>query len=74
MKRTLVALVALLTMAAFAGGVMAQAPAKTVDKPAAAATGKSAGSAAEKPKAEAPKAEKKPSEQKSASAPAEKKN
>ncbi len=60
MKRVLVLVVALLTMVAFAGGVMAQAPAKT-EKPAAAAPEKAAPApapkaAAEKPKTEKPKA------------------
>jgi branched-subunit amino acid aminotransferase/4-amino-4-deoxychorismate lyase len=60
MKRVLVLVVALLTMLAFASGVMAQAPAKT-EKPAATAPEKAAPApapkaAAEKPKAEKPKA------------------
>ena len=58
MKRMLIIMVALLAMVAFAGGVMAQAPAKT-DKPAAPAPEKAA-PAPEKPKpaAEKPKAPK----------------
>jgi hypothetical protein len=60
MKRILILMVALLTLVAFAGGVMAQAPAKT-EKPAAAAPEKAAPApapkaAAEKPKTEKPKA------------------
>ena len=56
MKRVLILMVALLTMVAFAGGVMAQAPAKT-EKPAAPAPEKAAPKpAAEKPKAAKPKA------------------
>ena len=56
MKRMLIIMVALLAMVAFAGGVMAQAPAKT-EKPAAPAPEKAA-PAPEKPKpaAEKPKA------------------
>ena len=53
MKKALVVMVALLTMVAFAGGVMAQAPAKT-EKPAAPAPEKAA--PAPKPAAEKPKA------------------
>jgi Cu/Ag efflux protein CusF len=53
MKRILILMVALLTMVAFAGGVMAQAPAKT-EKPAAPAPEKAA--PAPKPAAEKPKA------------------
>ncbi len=49
MKRILILMVALLTIVAFAGGVMAQAPAKT-EKPAATAPEKAA-PAPEKPKA-----------------------
>jgi hypothetical protein len=49
MKRILILMVALLTLVAFAGGVMAQAPAKT-EKPAAPAPEKAA-PAPEKPKA-----------------------
>jgi len=52
MKKALVVMVALLTMVAFAGGVMAQAPAKT-EKPAAPAPEKAA--PAPKPAAEQPK-------------------
>jgi len=57
MKRILILVVALLTMVAFAGGVMAQAPAKT-EKPAAPAPEKAAPAAAPAPKpaAEQPKA------------------
>jgi methionine-rich copper-binding protein CopC len=61
MKRTLVVMVALLAMVAFASGVMAQAPVKT-EKPAAPAVEKAAPApaqpkpAAEKPKTEKPKA------------------
>jgi|MudIll2142460700_1097286.scaffolds.fasta_scaffold1049384_1 flagellar basal body L-ring protein FlgH len=58
MKRILILMVALLTLVAFAGGVMAQAPAKT-EKPAAPAPEKAAPAPApEKPKpaAEKPKA------------------
>jgi hypothetical protein len=55
MKRILILMVALLTLVAFAGGVMAQAPAKT-EKPAAPAPEKAAPApAAEKPKAAAEK-------------------
>ena len=53
MKKALVVMVALLTMVAFAGGVMAQAPAKT-EKPAAPPPEKAA--PAPKPAAEQPKA------------------
>jgi multidrug efflux pump subunit AcrA (membrane-fusion protein) len=53
MKRILILVVALLTMVAFAGGVMAQAPAKT-EKPAAPPPEKAA--PAPKPAAEQPKA------------------
>jgi Cu/Ag efflux protein CusF len=52
MKRILILMVALLTLVAFAGGVMAQAPAKT-EKPAAPAPEKAA--PAPKPAAEKPK-------------------
>jgi len=58
MKRTLVVMVALLAMVAFASGVMAQAPAKT-EKPAAVAPApapEKAKPAAEKPKTSKPKA------------------
>ena len=48
MKRILILMVALLTIVAFAGGVMAQAPAKT-DKPAAPAPEKAAPAPAPKP-------------------------
>lgn len=51
MKNILVVFVALLTLVAFGSVVMAQAPVKPADKPAA--------PAAEKPKAESPKTEKK---------------
>jgi hypothetical protein len=54
MKRILILMVALLTMVAFAGGVMAQAPAKT-EKPAAPAPEKAAPAAAPAPAAEKPK-------------------
>jgi hypothetical protein len=60
MKRILILMVALLTMVAFVGGVMAQTPAKT-EKPAAPAPEKAAPApekpkpAAEKPKAKPPK-------------------
>ena len=61
MKRFIVLMVALLAMVAFAGMVLAQAPAKT-EKPAAPATGpaseKVAPAKAEKAKAEKPKAAK----------------
>jgi len=57
MKRVLVLVVALLTMLAFASGVMAQAPAKT-EKPASTAPEKAAPAPAPKPAAEKPKAEK----------------
>ena len=57
MKKALVVMVALLTMVAFAGGVMAQAPAKT-EKPASTAPEKAAPAPAPKPAAEKPKAEK----------------
>lgn len=56
MKKNLIVLVALLTMVAFASGVMAQTPAKPA---APTATNKPAAPAAEKPKAEESKAEKK---------------
>jgi len=60
MKKNLIALVALLTMVVFAGGAMAQTPAKPAEKPVTqAATDKSATPPAEKPKVEkkeAPKA------------------
>jgi sRNA-binding protein len=55
MKRILILMVALLTLVAFAGGVMAQAPAKT-EKPAAPAPEKAAPASAPKPAAEQPKA------------------
>jgi hypothetical protein len=55
MKRILILMVALLTLVAFAGGVMAQAPAKT-EKPAAPAPEKAAPAPAPKPAAEQPKA------------------
>jgi hypothetical protein len=55
MKRILILMVALLTIVAFAGGVMAQAPAKT-EKPAAPAPEKAAPAPAPKPAAEKPKA------------------
>ncbi len=55
MKRILILMVALLTLVAFAGGVMAQAPAKT-EKPAAPAPEKAAPAPAPKPAAEKPKA------------------
>lgn len=55
MKRILILTVALLTLVAFAGGVMAQAPAKT-EKPAAPAPEKAAPAPAPKPAAEKPKA------------------
>ncbi len=54
MKRILILMVALLTIVAFAGGVMAQAPAKT-EKPAAPAPEKAAPAPAPKPAAEKPK-------------------
>jgi Cu/Ag efflux protein CusF len=55
MKKALVVMVALLTMVAFAGGVMAQAPAKT-EKPAApAAPAPEKAAPAPKPAAEQPK-------------------
>jgi sRNA-binding protein len=54
MKRILILTVALLTLVAFAGGVMAQAPAKT-EKPAAAAPEKAAPAPASKPAPEKPK-------------------
>lgn len=57
MKRILILMVALLTMVAFAGGVMAQAPAKT-EKPAAPAPEKAAPAAAPAPEKPKPAAEK----------------
>ncbi len=57
MKNILVVFVALLTLVAFGGVVMAQAPAKPADKPAASATAdKPTAPSAEKQKAETPKA------------------
>lgn len=74
MKKILVALVTLLTLVAFGSAVMAQAPVKPADKPAApAATDKPAAPSAEKPKAETPKAGAKPAETKSAEKAPEKK-
>lgn len=56
MKNMLVAMIALLTMVAFGGPVMAQAPAKPADKPAAQAPTKTdEKSVAEKAKADQPK-------------------
>jgi Na+-transporting methylmalonyl-CoA/oxaloacetate decarboxylase gamma subunit len=55
MKRILILMVALLTLLAFAGGVMAQAPAKT-EKPAASAPEKAAPAPVPKPAAQKTKA------------------
>jgi Cu/Ag efflux protein CusF len=55
MKKILILMVALLTLIAFTGGAMAQAPAKT-EKPAAAPEKAAPAPAAEKPKVEKPKA------------------
>jgi Cu/Ag efflux protein CusF len=54
MKKILILMVALLTLIAFTGGAMAQAPAKT-EKPAAAPEKAAPAPAAEKPKVEKPK-------------------
>jgi Cu/Ag efflux protein CusF len=55
MKKILILMVALLTLIAFTGGAVAQAPAKT-EKPAAAPEKAAPAPAAEKPKVEKPKA------------------
>ena len=76
MKKSLVVLVAMFTMVAFASVSIAQAPAKPSDKPAAAAPEKPAAPAGEKAKTEAPKVDKKTNEKKPEEkkpAPAEKK-